>query len=232
MPHRPDTPRWDLPLGFVGVGAMALVGGIAFTLGQFSVYGLQFLPYWHLIAGWSAGLTILSAAFGTFLECLIWNGRVGRTSRFLPSWSSGRRAAVAAGGLVVLVGAYAYAHLQSQCALLRAPVLYIVGFAVAVALQEPILRALRDAGRPHVAFATLLVLEAGLLFAIGERLAVDHYDKGLKHFQDENRGYWSISTTGSADFYVDYARREVVLRAQTSAGTLDIRRPFADLVCQ
>jgi hypothetical protein len=230
MPFQPNPREWELPLGFVGIGAMAIVGGIAFTLGEFSVYGLQFLPYWHLIAGWTAGLTALAAAFGTFLECLIWNGRMVRTSRFLPSWPSGRRAALAVGILVVVVGAYAYAH--QQCTLFRVPVLSIIGFGVVVALQEPILLALREAGRPPVALAVMLVLEAGLLFAIGERMAIDHYDKGLKHFQNENRGYWSISTTGSADFYMDYARSEIVLRAQTSAGTLDIRRPFADLACR
>jgi hypothetical protein len=81
MPYRPDTPQWDIPFGFVGIGAMALVGGIACTLGEFTVYGLQFLPYWHLIAGASAGLTVFAAASGTLVECLIWNGRRPRWRR-------------------------------------------------------------------------------------------------------------------------------------------------------
>jgi hypothetical protein len=140
-----DERGWDIPLGPVGVGAMAVLGGVAFTLGEFDFYGLEFLPYWYLIGGWSVGLAVFAAAWGTLLECLIWNGRLGPTSRFLVSWHSTHRAVLAAGILITLAATCWYAHEHYQCLLLGAPMLGLVVFAIATTLQEPILRTLRDA---------------------------------------------------------------------------------------
>jgi hypothetical protein len=221
---------WDIPLGPVGLGAMAIVGAVAFTLGQFNVYGLQFLPYLHLIGGTVVGTSIFAAAVGTLLECIIWNGRLGRSRRLLPSWPSSRRALLAAGLLIVLAGACLLAHQQYQCLLFRASVLFLIVFGLAGTLQEPILRHLRYAGRPAAAFAALLVLEAGIIFLIGEWMAVGEYRKGLARFQKENRAEWPIAAGGSADFYFDYARSEIVLRTHTLAGDpVEARRPFVGL---
>ena len=230
--EEPHIGDWDIPRGPVGLAAMAIVGGLAFTLGQFAFYGLTFLPYWHLIGGWSVGLAVFAAASGTLLECIVWNGRLGPGGRFLKSWHPTRRGLAAAGVLGVLVIACAVAHRQYQCALFAAPPLFLVVFAVAGKLQEPILLALRRVGRSGAAFAALLVLEAAIMFGIGEWMAVGHYGKGLTQFEKEKRGYWSISTTDRSDFYVDYARQEVVLRAHTFAGApLEISRSIA-AVCK
>jgi hypothetical protein len=87
---------------------------------------------------------------------------------------------------------------------------------------------LRNAARPAIAFAALLVLEAVMIFLIGEWMAVGEYRKGLTRFQNENRAEWSISASGGADFYFDYARQEIVLRTRTLAGDpVEVRRPFA-----
>jgi len=222
---------WDIPLGPVGFGAMAIVGAVAFTLGQFNIYGLQFLAYLHLIGGSVVGTAILAAASGTLLECIVWNGRLGGNRRLLSSWPSGRRVLLAAGLLVALAGAWLFAHQQYQCLLFRASALFPIVFVlVGGTLQEPILRHLRYAGRPAVAFAALLVLEAGIIFLIGEWMAVAEYGKGLARFQKENRAEWPIAAGGSADFYFNYARNEIVLRTHTLAGDpVEVRRPFAGL---
>lgn len=220
---------WDIPLGPVGLAAMAIVGGAAFTLGEFTVYGLQFLAYLHLMGGWILGLAAFAAASGTLLECIIWNGRLGRNQRLLPSWPSGRRAVVAAGVLVVLAASCLVAHQQYQCLLFKAAFLFLIVFGVAgVTLQEPILRHLRYAGRTAAAFAALLVLEAGIIFLIGEWMAIGGYQKGLTRFQKEGQAEWPISGSGDADFHFDYARNEIVLRTRTLAGNpVDVHRPFA-----
>jgi len=56
------------------------------------------------------------------------------------------------------------------------------------------------------------------MFLIGEWMAIDNYRKGLAHFQNEHRAYWSISTSGGTDFYFDYGQREIVLRTRTLTG--------------
>jgi hypothetical protein len=224
------TGEWDIPLGPIGLGAMAIVGGAAFTLGTFNIYGLQFLPYLHLTGGWVLGLAVLAAASGTLLECIIWNGRLGRNRRLLASWPSGRRAALAAGILIVLAGACSVAHPSYQCLLFRASVLFLIVFAlVGVTLQEPIVLHLRNAGRPAVAFTALLVFEASIIFLIGEWMAIGEYRKGLTRFENDKRAEWPISAFGGgADFYFDYARNEVVLRTHTLAGNpVDVHRPLA-----
>lgn len=225
--------KWDVPLGFVGLGAMAIVGGAAFTLGEFDFYGIEFLAHWHRIGGWFAGLSVFAAAFGTIGECVVWNGRMGRGLRLLSSWHSAYAAYLAATILVALAIVYWSAHQQYQCLLLRAPILGLPVFALATSLQKPIVLTLRNSGRNGAAFAALLVLEAGMMLLIGELLAVDDYRKGLEHFQKETRADWSISAFGSSDFYIDFARNEVVLKAHAGAGTpLEIRRSFADFVCK
>ena len=224
------TGEWDIPLGPVGLGAMAIVGGAAFTLGTFNIYGLQFLPYVHLAGRWTLGLAVLAAGAGMLLECIIWNGRLGRNRRLLPSWPPGRRAALAAGILIVLAGACWFAHQQYQCLLFRASVLFLIVFAlVGGTLQEPIVLHLRNAGHPAAAFAALLVLEAGIIFLIGEWMAIGEYRKGLTRFENEKRAEWPISAFGgSAEFYFDYARGVVVLRTHAPAGDpVDVHRPLA-----
>jgi hypothetical protein len=69
------------------------------------------------------------------------------------------------------------------------------------------------------------------MFLMGGWMAVDHYRKGLAHFQNENQAHWSISNSGGADFYFDYARQEVVLNVHDVASSFDLRRPFAGFVC-
>jgi hypothetical protein len=230
--EEPHIGDWDIPLGPTGLAAMAIVGGAAFTLGQFAFYGLEFLPYWHLIGGWSVGLAVFAAASGTLLECIIWNGRLGPGGRFPRSWHPTRRGLAAAALLAVLAIGCALAHRQFQCLLFTAPPLFLIVFAVAGKLQEPILLALRRVGRAGAAFAALLVLEAAIMFGIGEWMAIGHYGKGLGHFEKDKRGYWSITTTDRTDFYIDYARREIVLRTRTFAGEpVEITRAIAG-VCR
>jgi len=137
--------------------------------------------------------------------------------------------------LVVLAGACLVAHRQYQCLLLSAPVLFLIVFGlVGGTLQEPILLHLRNAKRPAAAFAALLVLEAAIIFLIGEWMAIGEYRKGLTRYQSENRAEWSISAFGGgADFYFDYARREILLRTHSLAGDpVEARRPFAGLCSQ
>jgi hypothetical protein len=176
------------------------------------------------------GTAVFAAAFGTLLECIIWNGRLGRNRRLLPSWPSGRRALLAAGLLAVLAGAWLFAHQQYQCLLFKASALFLIVFVlIGGTLQEPILRHLRCAGRPAAAFAALLMLEAGIILLIGEWMAVAEYGKGLTRFQREHRAEWPI-VAGGADFYFDYARNEIVLRTHTLAGDpVEARRPLAGL---
>src|SRR6516225_9906183 len=101
--------------------------------------------------------------------------------------------------LAVLAIGCALAHRQFQCLLFTAPPLFLIVFAVAGKLQEPILLALRRVGRAGAAFAALLVLEAAIMFGIGEWMAIGHYGKGLGHFEKDKRGYWSITTTDRTD---------------------------------
>jgi hypothetical protein len=234
MPNRdPDKPEWDLPLGFAGLGAMAIVGGVAYTLGDFAFYGFEFLPYWHLIGGWTVGMSVLAAAFGTLAECLIWNGRMGRVVPFSTMWRTAPGAIAAASILVALAVAAWSAHAQYQCAVLSMPFLGVLAFAGVVTLQDSILLVLRKVGRTTAAFAALLVLEAGMMFMTGEWLAISHFQKGLAHFHNEGRAEWAISAFSDADFHVDYARREIVLRTNAGAGgPVETRRPLAAFACK
>jgi hypothetical protein len=220
---------WDIPLGPVGLGAMALVGGAAFTLGEFSFYGFEFLPYWPLMAGPMVGFSVMAGAWGTLLECLIWNGAVASRMPFWRRWRTVRGATVAAGIIAVLVIAYWSLHAPYRCAFLAMPLLGLPAFAAITSLQDPIAHLLRAFGRPAVSLAVLLVLEAVMTFMIGEWMAIDHYRKGLGHFQREHQAEWSIAALGGgSDFHFDYARQEIVLRSRSVRGEpIEIRRSFA-----
>jgi hypothetical protein len=233
MPNRdPDRPDWDIPLGMAELGAMAVVGGVAYTLGGFSFYGIEFLPYWPRMGGWTIGLSVLAAAFGTFAEWLIWTGRAARAFPFSAMWRTGPGAMAAAGILVALAIGWWSAHPQYQCAVLGLPLLGLLAFAGVVMLQDSIVTTLRKAGRTTAAVAALLALEAGMMFMIGEWLAIGHFQKGLAHFQTEGQAERPISTFGAVDFRVDYARREIVLRTRAGAGDpVEIRRPLAAFAC-
>jgi len=234
MPDRdPTRPNWVVPLGWVGIGAMAIVGGAAYTLGEFAFYGYEFLPYWPTIGGWMVGMTVFAAAFGTLLECIIWNGGAGRALAFASMLRNGPGALAAAGILVALAIACWAAHAQYQCVFMSTPFIGLLAFATITSLQDPILHVLRQSGRPAAAFAALLVLEAGVMFGIGEGLAIDHYRKGLEHFQKEHRTEQSISSGGGGDFHIDYARQEIVLQMTAGiGGPREIRRSVAGFVCK
>jgi hypothetical protein len=205
---------------------MAIVGGAAFVLGEYSFYGWEFLAYWPVTAGWSQTLVLLAALWATFLEFLMWR-QLSRRARPLGSPRSIRWATAAAAGLVALALAYWLAHPQYQCLLARQSIVGMPLLAVVFGLHYPILRALREARRAGAALAATLVLEACLIFLVGELMAVDHYRKGLAHFQNEASAHWSISTAGATDFYFDYTRQEIVLRTRSIGGApLDIRRSF------
>src|SRR5215468_5672323 len=63
-----------LPFGWIGVVAMMLVVAGAFALGQIAFFGLEFLTHWPLfLGGWFAGLVVLSAIWGTGIECFVWS---------------------------------------------------------------------------------------------------------------------------------------------------------------
>jgi hypothetical protein len=230
----PTIRDWDVPLGSVGLAAMAVVGGAAYTLGEFSFYGFQFLPYWPLMGGWMIGTSVMAGAWGTMGECLVWNGGLAGRMPFWRTWRNVLGAIMAAGILVVLVIACWLAHPQYQCAFLAAPFLGLLAFAGVVSLQDPIAHALRALGRPAVALAALLALESVMTFMIGEWMAIDSYRKGLAQFQKDRQAEWSIAALGGGtDFHIDYARQEIVLRTRTLAGApVEIRRSIAGFVCQ
>jgi hypothetical protein len=70
------------------------------------------------------------------------------------------------------------------------------------------------------------------MFLMGELLTVDNYRKGLEHFHKENRAKWSLPS-GTSDFYIDYARNEIVLMAEGGADPpLEVRRSLVDFVCK
>jgi hypothetical protein len=232
MPDRDFSPvNWDLPFGPVGLGVMAVVGGAAYTLGEFAFYGFEFLPHWPMIGGWMVGMTAFAAAFGTFLECIIWNGGVAQRMGFVRALRTVPGAIAAAGIAVALVIGCWLAHAQFQCVFLRTPFLGLLAFALVTSLQDPILDVLRQSRRPAAAFVALLVFEAVLMFGVGEVLSIDHYRKGLEHFQKDRQAEWSIGG-GGADFHIDYARQEIVLRTDGAGGPLEIRRSLAGFSCK
>jgi hypothetical protein len=228
MPYR----QWDIPLGSLGLAAMGITGGAAYTIGEFSFYGFEFLPYWHLIGGWFVGMTALAAAFGTFAECIIWNGGTGRRARLFSTWHPTHRGILAGGAYAALALAYILVAWQAQCLMIAAAPLGLVVFALAASLQHPVLHALRRLGRIAAAVSLLLVFEAFMMFAIGAWLARSDYSKGLARFTQDRQAEWPIGF-GGADFHFDFASQEIVLRTRTIGGSpVEIRRSFAGLACK
>jgi len=175
-----------------------------------------------------ATLIAFSAVWGVALECGIWSGRLLQSASI--DWAAQRWLA---GVLIIFLGICALLHRQYQCLLVAMPTLLLLGFVITFFGQVPIVQALRGAGREGAAFAALLVLGAGLMFLAGEGLAVDHYRKGLGHFQNDRSAIFSIPSSGQAHFFFDYERREVVLKTRPHDGEpLDVRRSFEDFECK
>jgi hypothetical protein len=133
---------------------------------------------------------------------------------------------------ILLLGIYWLAHRDFQCLLVTMPSWGLVVFAITVVLQYPIIQPIRNRGRDGAAFVVLLILEAVMMFLSGETMAIDHYRKGLEHFQKDHRPIWSIPSSDSADFFFDFERKEVVLKALGTGDPLEVRRSFADFKCQ
>jgi hypothetical protein len=216
-----------LPFGWIGVVAMMLVAAGAFALGQIAFFGLEFLTHWPLfLGGWFAGLVVLSAIWGTGIECFVW-------SRGLAYAAISRQVAhFVFAAYIVLLGIWWLAHQEFQCLHVTMPFLGLLVFGITVVFQYPIIQPFRDAGRDRAAFAVLLILEALMMFLNGETMAIDHYRKGLVHFQEEHRPIWSIPSSDRADFFFDFERKEVVLKALGTGDPLEVRRSFADFKCQ
>jgi hypothetical protein len=235
MSHRePVNRKWDVPMGPIGMGAMAVVGGAASILGAFNFTGYQFLVYWQLIGAGQAGAAAAGAAFGTLLACLVWHVALRRGPRFLSTWPSAHRAAMAACTLAVLAIAYWYANDQYQCLLVRAPIVSLIVFGISTQLQLPILLHLRNAWRPGAALAVVLALEAVTMFLNAESMIAGRYAQALAHFQAEHGAFPSTSISVDTDkLYVDYARQEYVLRTYTPAGDpVEIRHSVAGSSCR
>jgi len=217
-----------VPFGGLGILVIAIVAMVAFTLGQFTFLGPHFLAYWPLVlGGWMAGLIVLSAVWGIGIECFIWSALSSQSARSLAAlrWL--------AAALIIFLGTCALAHRQYQCLLVAMPALSLLVFAITAGGQVPIIQALREKGRDGAAFAALLVLAAVMMFLDGELMAVDHYRKGLGHFQNDHSAIFTIPSSGRADFFFDYERREVVLKTRLGGGDpLDVRRSFADFECK
>jgi hypothetical protein len=221
----------NLPFGGIGILVIAAVAAVAFTLGQFTFLGLQFLVYWPLVlGGWMAVLIGLSAVWGIGIECFIWIALRRQSARSPAAWSAQRWLA---GVLIIFLSIYALAHLQYQCLLVALPVLTVFVFAITAFGQVLIIQTLRERGRDRVAFAALLVLTAVMMFLDGELMAVDHYRKGLGHFQNDHSAIFTIPSSGRADFFFDYEYREVVLKTRLGADNpLDVRRSLSDFECK
>jgi hypothetical protein len=222
-----------LPFGMPGAFAVALMAAVAFTLGQFAVFGLEFLAYWRFVwGGWLAGLIAFSVVWGTGIEAFVWRDG-GTVSERRLSASARALLGPAAALIAGLVAFWLLARRDYQCLLVTTPSLSLLVFAITAFGQLPIIRYLREAGRDRAAFAALLPLTVVMMFFDGEMMAVDHYRKGLAHFQNERRAIWSIPSSDRVDFFFDYAQREVVLKAIAgSDGPLEVRRSLAGFACE
>jgi hypothetical protein len=228
---------WNLPFGGIGILVIAIVAMVAFTLGSFTFLGLQFLAYWPLVLGdGMAALIVLSAVWGTAIECIIWMERRwlqsgtspdSLTRILLSDWVAQPWSAAIL--ITFFLAVCVLAHRQYQCFLVTTPVLFLFVFAIMSFGQLPIIHALRREGRDRAAFAALLFLAAVMIFLVGEVLTVDHYRKGLEHFHNDHSAAFSIPSSDRADFFFDYEHREVVLRTGLGA---EVRRSFADLGCK
>jgi hypothetical protein len=223
-----------LPFGRSGIVFISLVAAGAFTFGRFGFIGLEFLTHWSLVlGGWSAGLTVLSAVWGAGIECVVWGMAVGRPLRIVPAGLSSEAARLLFGGAyVVLLGFCWLMYQEFQCFLVAMPLLGLLVFAVTVLFQVPIIKPFRDAGRDKIAFAVLFVLEAVMMFLDGQGMAIDHYRKGLVHFQKDHQAIFSIPSSSRANFFFDYGRKEVVLMTRDASDPVEIRRSLAHFKCQ
>jgi hypothetical protein len=217
-----------LPFGGIGILFIAIVAMVAFTLGQFTFLGPHFLAYWSLVlGGWMAGLIVLFAVWGIGIECFIWSGLLLQSTR------SPAALRWLAAVLIIFLAICALAHRQYQCLLIAMPVLSVLVFAITAGGQVSIIQALREKGGDRAAFAALLILAAIMMFLDGELMAIDHYRKGLGHFQNDHSAIFTIPSSGRADFFFDYERREVVLKTRLGVvDPLDVRRSFADFECK
>jgi hypothetical protein len=79
----------------------------------------------------------------------------------------------------------------------------------------------------------LLAVEAVLMFAIGEVIAVDDFRKGLAHFEKDNAVLWPIAISGKSRFVVDYGAKDFVLTTPSEGGgePFELRRSFAGRIC-
>ena len=214
----------SLPLG--GAGLVLIVGAAASLLGQFTVVGFEFLAYWRMILGGFLAIFIaFTAIWGLVIAYTVWNGR----ARWALSGTS--RGGFAAGAaLLVLLFLCWLEHLEYQCLLVARPALCLAVFAVTLFLQDPIIRPIRQAGRDGIAFMVLLCLQGPMMFLISEVLMLDSYRKGLVHFQEDHQTVFSIPSSARVEFFFDYARKEIVLKAAGSGTVLEHRR-FPDLNC-
>jgi hypothetical protein len=202
------------------------VGAVASLLGHFTVFGLEFLAYWRLIfGGFLAQLVIFSAIWGSGIAYFVWNGR----ARWLPSGRSGV-AYLASAILLAFLALYWLKHHEYQCLLVAMPFLGLVIFVFTIWLQDPIVRPIRQAGQDGIAFVVLLCFEGVTVYLSSEVLALDHYRKGLAHYQKDHQVVFTIPSSAQVDFFFDYVQREIVLKAKDSEAVLK-RPPLPDFDC-
>lgn len=223
---------FEMPYGgLVGLIAIAVTALVAFTLGQFSFFGLSFLAYWQLsLVGWLPVFLLFSTVWGTGLQWSIWtDAKVGGRA-WVPVPPG---AAPWIGALLgVLLFAWWRAPEQHDCVLMAHPFAGLIGFGVILLGEAAIIRRLRGAGRDPAAFAALLALEAVMLFSTGEGMAVDAFRKALGHFEREHARIFSITDSGETQFVMDFERKEFVLSARIGDRPFEFSRPFPSRVCK
>ena len=119
---------------------------------------------------------------------------------------------------LVWVERIAFAQQRYRCVLISAPVLSLLAFAVMAYGQVVLVGYLRKVRRDVAAFAVLLLATVTMMFLMGETMALDHFRKGLAHFQKDRVPIFSITETSHADFVFDYARHAVVLKDPPRCG--------------
>jgi hypothetical protein len=217
--------------GLAGLIAIAVTALVAFTLGQFWFFGFAFLAHWQLsLIGWLRGFLLLSMVWGTGLQWMIWTGAKpgGRAWAPVPSGAVPWMGAL----LAVLLFVWWSASERYDCVLMAHPFAGLIVFGVILFGEAAIIRRLRDTGRDPAAFVALLALEAVMLFSNGEGMAVDHFRKGLEHFdRDHARTFW-ITSSGETKFVMNFERKEFVLSARTGDQPFELSRPFPSRICR
>jgi hypothetical protein len=157
----------------------------------------QKLEDYHLV--WSA-----DSHLRDFVDRRVKDGAIRRTiDKWLAQAALSRQVAYFGAAYIVLLGIWWLARQELQCLHVTMPFLGMLVFGITVVFQYPIIQPFRDAGRDRAAFAVLLVLEAVMMFLNGETMAIDHYRKGLEHFQKDQRPIWSIPSSDGAEFFFD-----------------------------